>query len=174
MILTLFFTSKHSPYYFELILFHQLTKYGYDLQEWYSIRPDLLVLLLDLSSKRFELVLMDSISTVEECLPQIPLRATDPFLKQQQTYVGLCDPITMEPCQLIEANHAYENSPMSMSTVFVAIPKDRSATECATLARTILATKAVVQTVRSCFSICPPLGDERWCSHDMHRPYHSI
>ncbi|GAX13819.1 hypothetical protein FisN_30Lh114 [Fistulifera solaris] len=125
-----------------------LTKYGYDLQEWFSIRPDLLILLLDLASQRFELVVMDSISTVEECLQQIPVRATDPFLKQQQTYVGLCDPITMEPCQWIEANSAAKENP-SMSTVFVAIPKGHSAIECATLARSILATKAVMQTLHS-------------------------
>ncbi len=132
--------------------FHQLTKYGYDLQEWFSIRPDVLILLLDLASKRFELVVMDSCSTVEECLQQIPVRAKDSFLKQQQTYVGLCDPMTVEPCQWIEANSAAKENP-PMPTVFVAIPKGQSAIECATLARSILATKAVVQTVCSCVCI---------------------
>lgn len=73
---------------------------------------------MDLSSKRFELVLTD------ESLQQIPLR--DASLKQQ-VYVGLCD--------------VYPN-------VRVAIPQHKTAEECVALARSILNTKQVMRTVR--------------------------
>ena len=115
---------------------------------------DVLILLIDIDSKRFELLTLDhDVHTVQDCLQQIPLCATDPFLKQQQEYVGLCDPMRMmmePPYSKSTLGTKEERVPFSSSHMFVAIPKHKTAYECVTLARSILATQAVVQTVRRC------------------------
>lgn len=109
------------------------------------MQRDVVLMLLDVDSKRFELIVMDNVRTLQDCLQQIPLRATDLFLKQQQRYIGLCDP--MEPHKLLE-KQTTAISMSSSSQVLVALPNDKTAQECAALARSILATRVVVQTVR--------------------------
>ena len=139
------------------------------MQEWYALQPDVVIVLLDVDSKRFELVVMDNIQTVQDCLQQIPLRATDLFLKQQQQYIGLCDP--MVPHKLLVEHEITANATqmsLSSSQVLVAVPNDRTAHECAALARSILATRAVVQTVRVVVlsrehMLCSYLLDETPC-----------
>lgn len=130
----------------------------------------MVVLLLDVTTKRFELVVMDHVQNVgTDCFNQIPVRAKDPFLKQQQEYIGFCDPFRMtttttsnttdNPSSIMfwrndnnhddnKNNNNNTNTNMSFPLVLVAIPKDKNPQDCVTLARSILATSAVVQTVR--------------------------
>lgn len=129
-------------------------------------------MLLDLDSKRFEMIVVENIQTVSECLQQIALRATDPFLKQQQQYIGLCDP--MEPHKLLEAEEKMEW--MGSSHVRVAVPQDRTTQECAALARSILVTRAVVQTVRDIVVVSREREGNWVCRHAcvVFRPSHDI